>query len=205
MNFRKIIPFWAYPYSWGLTGVDREIARAKYELDGDVLARRLIELNPDTNEAVKKRLLLEHDYKVGSIDQRTFLTRMPELISDPNEKAQAQISASFRLGDITETERDKRLATLNGEPWVTVTEMGFGRDGNAQEGSFELDWNQEFVDLLRKNGVPGITDEDLVNNWFIDVCRSVAHEDFSDGTVDPAANLEAFKRINQNDGLRTYK
>ena len=74
--------------------------------------------------------------------------------------------------------------------------MDFGGK-TALEGSFELDWNDQFVEKLKEAGYTGPTPDIIVNQWFMEVCRNIALEEF-DGTgnftPDSEANLEAVKR-----------
>ena len=42
---------------------------------------------------------------------------------------------------------------------------------------FELDWNQYFVEHLRTNGFRGTTDEEVVDQWFQELCRNIATEE----------------------------
>lgn len=58
-------------------------------------------------------------------------------------------------------------------PEVKVLNFEFNPN-NPKLGSLELDWNKEFVDLLSLHGYKGLTDEDIVNNWLTDVCKTIA-------------------------------
>ena len=71
----------------------------------------------------------------------------------------------------------KQLADDKKEPWVSVLQVELDPD-NPGNGSFELDWNDFFVAKLVKAGYQGKTDEDIVDNWFQDVCRHVVLETF---------------------------
>jgi hypothetical protein len=83
---------------------------------------------------------------------------------------------------------------------------------NSKEGSFELDWNDAFVEKLKVDGYQGVTPDSIVNQWFMELCRNVAMEEF-DGTGDFAAdsesNLETLKRWNSQesfpDGRKAHK
>ena len=44
----------------------------------------------------------------------------------------------------------------------------------------ELDWNDHFVKFLHENGYTGNNDEDIVNKWFNDVCRTVLVQEIAD-------------------------
>jgi len=58
------------------------------------------------------------------------------------------------------------------EPRVNV--IGFDFDPqNPSMGSMELDWNAEFIEMLRANNYRGINPEDLVDAWLNDVARNI--------------------------------
>ncbi len=60
----------------------------------------------------------------------------------------------------------------NPEPWVNVIKAHVD-PSNPKQGYFELEWNPAFVIFLRKNGYQGATPEDIVDQWFTDLCRNV--------------------------------
>jgi hypothetical protein len=196
---KKIIPFSLYPYSWGLTGKARERAKAEYELTGLVLEKKLLELSKDEmDEDTYYRKHLDLELKRGVIDKSGYDHALVAMIKDKSEREQALIDLQKQEGSITELEYAKSSATLKGEPWVTVLSMDFGGK-KSLEGSFELDWNELFVESLKKEGYEGLTADSIVNQWFMEVCRNVALEEF-DGTgnfsADSEANLETVKRWN---------
>lgn len=83
----------------------------------------------------------------------------------------------WRAGKIEDpTLREKTLANLNNEPWVTVLDVGFVNPTDPSTGFFELDWNKAFVESLVEAGYSGRTDEDVVDMWFTDLCRGVTKE-----------------------------
>lgn len=71
----------------------------------------------------------------------------------------------------------KEIATEKGEPYVNITHMELS-DKEPGIGSFELDWNEYFIQYLRQNGYPGKRPEDTVDLWFQDVCRNIVLESF---------------------------
>jgi len=72
---------------------------------------------------------------------------------------------------------EKQMATAKGEPWVRVVNVSLDSD-NIGNGSFELDWNDIFLAKLIRAGYKGKTDNDIVDQWFTDVCRNVLNENF---------------------------
>jgi hypothetical protein len=193
------LPFSYLPGSWGLKGKTREIAQAEYELTGYDLDRRLIEINAGLldEDGIKKKLL-ELDRSYNKISDQEYKRNLLSFIKDEKQSALASLELDLKDGKINETEYNKQSATIRGEPWVTVIGMDF-KSKNSLEGSFELDWNEYFVENLIKEGYTGPTPDNIVNQWFMEVCRNVAMEEF-DGTgdfaADSEANLDTLKRWN---------
>jgi hypothetical protein len=70
----------------------------------------------------------------------------------------------------------KELATENKEPWVQVLETHVNKE-NVRHGFFELDWNEFFVLQLREAGYTGVSSEDIVDQWFSELCRTVGSDE----------------------------
>lgn len=192
------------PAHWGLKGKTREIARAEYELTGYELEHRLLEIKKDDlteNEYLSKQIDLS--FKHGKITKAQQMRMLVDLIADPDQKALASVELDYKEGVISDTEYQKQTAILKKEPWVTVISMDFGGK-QSLEGSFELDWNEFFVANLIKDGYQGPTPDNIVNQWFMNVCKNVALEEF-DGTgnfnADADANFETMKRWNSSESL----
>ena len=75
----------------------------------------------------------------------------------------------------TKEKTEKQIATDNGEPYIKVIEVAFP-ENDAKRGSFELDWNEKFIDFLRENGYNGKEAEELVDQWFNDIARNIVFE-----------------------------
>ena len=73
----------------------------------------------------------------------------------------------------------KEQATKNEEPWFTIVDVEIDVD-NPRNGAFELDWNEHFVQMLRGHGLTGDTDEEVVDQWFQDLCKQIALETYDD-------------------------
>lgn len=191
------LPFGILPGHWGLAGKTRQVAQAEYELKGYDREVKLLEIRKDemTIDDYNQRLLnlqLTHAKITRSEYDRGLLT----LIHNDKQRALAETELDHREGKIGDVEFAKKTATLNNEPWVTVINMDFATK-NSLEGSFELDWNEQFVEKLQAEGYAGPTPDVIVNQWFMEICRNVALEEF-DGTgnftSDSEANLSAMKR-----------
>ncbi len=70
----------------------------------------------------------------------------------------------------------KEKATARGEPFVEVIKVNFDKDAPA-DGYFELEWNEIFVEQLRRAGYQGQSQEEIVDSWFTQLCRGIGEED----------------------------
>jgi hypothetical protein len=78
----------------------------------------------------------------------------------------------------------KEAATQKSEPWIQV--INFELDpNNMSNGAIELDYNDIFVARLVKAGYRGKTDQQIVDQWFTDVCRNIVMETFEQEMADP--------------------
>lgn len=75
----------------------------------------------------------------------------------------------------------KQAATMKNEPWVAFVDSGFDLEQGIDGVYFELDWNPQWVDFLKVNGFVGKTDEQIVEDWFSEVCKSYGGQ--SPGTL----------------------
>lgn len=78
----------------------------------------------------------------------------------------------------------KEQADIDKEPYIEILSMEVDSEDLGQ-GSFELDWNDIFVARLIRSGYPGKTDQDIVDNWFKEVCRNVLLETYEQEQADP--------------------
>jgi len=89
---------------------------------------------------------------------------------------------------------EKELATEAGEPYVAMLGMDIDPE-NIHAGSFELDWNEKFVANLIRAGYVGKTHEDIVDQWFQNVCRHVVMETWEqEQAMNPEPNSQRFTR-----------
>ena len=171
-----LIPFSWMPGSWGLRGKSREIAQAEYELSGEELAVKLLEINhrddPKTLELEKLNLELSN----SRIDQYEYDRRLVLLskYEGPAEKDLALLAVEKTHNKITESEYEKRKADIKKEPWVSMPVINW--DPNISNRTFfELDYNEYFQQHLRNNGYDG-DDDTIINRWLNDICISIAED-----------------------------
>ena len=91
---------------------------------------------------------------------------------------------------------DKELATKNKEPYINILSMDVDPE-NLNEGAFELDWNDIFIARLIKAGYQGKEDQDLVDQWFQNVCRNVVLETYQQEQADPEVRQTQGVKVNK--------
>jgi hypothetical protein len=84
----------------------------------------------------------------------------------------ALLEVDHQFDKSSKTEFEKRRATLRDEPWVAIINSGFDPEQGIDGVFFEFDWNAKWIDFLKLNGYVGHTAEQIVDDWFTDVCRS---------------------------------
>ena len=87
----------------------------------------------------------------------------------------AKIAADAAENDRKEQERlsklsPKQIATEKKEPYFDVVKF-HDKPENGQFGFWELDWNEYKVSELKAAGYYGETDEEVVDQWFSEICR----------------------------------
>jgi hypothetical protein len=169
---KPLIPFNWLPGSWGLKGKSRERAQAEYELDGFELAMTLARLDYTGKERERRELDIKLAY--DQIDDEAYEYACADLIEDSLERELQRLEIDREYTVMTDTEYEKKQATIKCEPWVSVIDLNV-RD---ETGNFELDWNDYFVQELKEVGFKGASDEDIVNAWFSRICRDIAISEF---------------------------
>jgi hypothetical protein len=61
------------------------------------------------------------------------------------------------------------------EPWVNVVKTNFD-ENDPKQGFMELEWNQAFVNFLINHGYAGKNNEEVVDAWFTELCRSIGQQ-----------------------------
>lgn len=106
----------------------------------------------------------------------------------------SRIKKFFKRSDKTQvTLTEKEQATRDNKPWVSVLSFNVNPNDLGM-GSFELDWNAEFVKSLRMMGYRGETDEQLVEQWFNGICRNVLLNTWEEDQTDLTGRLTQRKR-----------
>ena len=100
-------------------------------------------------------------------------------IVDEKERDIALEKINFKYGHIDQHKHDKNMATLEGKEYVRVVGMELDKDKPGQ-GFFELDFNDNFVEYLAQNGYEGLEPDQIVDNWFSDLCKNIVLNDLED-------------------------
>ena len=181
MNTFKI-PFGYLPGHWGLKGRTREIAQAEYELTGLELDLRLAEINHEEPRA-QTLAQLDARLKHKDIDLYNYDVEYNKIRLEGDALLdETLLNIELKHNRINQQQHDRKLADLRGEPWVAMPDIKWN-PSDPSKSYFELDYNDHFVAFLRNHNYKGTTDEEVVETWLNDVCRSVAAEM---GETDPS-------------------
>jgi hypothetical protein len=71
--------------------------------------------------------------------------------------------------------KDKKGKKKSEEPIVKVLNLNVNPE-NPRNGFFELDWNDEFVNMLKQSGYEGKSEEEIVDRWFQTLCKTIGNE-----------------------------
>lgn len=121
------------------------------------------------NKIVKK--IFGIDKIENEVAEATRLRLEAEAAAVAAVKAANEAKKQEQLSKLT----PKELATNRKEPWVAVLETHINKD-NIRNGFFELDWNEYFILQLKSAGYKGNTDEEIVDDWFSELCRNIGTE-----------------------------
>lgn len=180
--------------------LDRQLATIDLRANPTALKRRLLDLDLIHNKIDAHM----HDHKVAEleINNADLLARRKLEIElqyeriTPYEAARQRAIFTTQLGAerdlalldadrqhnrLNKQEYEKRRATLRDEPWVAIINSGFDPEQGIDGVFFEFDWNPKWIEFLKLNGYVGHSDEQIVDNWFTEVCRS--HSPAELGTI----------------------
>jgi hypothetical protein len=127
-------------------------------------------------EGKKMKKIIDKIFGIDKIKAETEASM--QAAEDAKKIAEAAIEAAERAKEAERLAKmtPKELATSKKEPWVAVLETHINKD-NIRNGFFELDWNEYFVLQLRTAGYLGETEEEVVDEWFTELCRNLGNEE----------------------------
>jgi hypothetical protein len=117
---------------------------------------------------------LKHDH-ISFYEYEIILAGI-ELADDPHALAVRKAELDLIHAQVPQKDGEKALATLKGEPWVGLVDDYYDTEDGINGFCFEFDWNEEWILLLQQHGYVGVTDDDIMQQWFSDVCRNEAAE-----------------------------
>lgn len=131
--------------------------------------------------------------KVDQVVENSLSPELPKSmpnetdVSTKKQRKPRQPRKKVETNQETPTLGPKELATLRGEPYVNIVSMDVDMN-NLGSGNFQLDYNDTFVLSLIRAGYKikkTDTDDDIVDRWFTNVCRSIALEFYEQEQADP--------------------
>lgn len=145
-------------------------------------------------------------YGDGWVD-RIDVTATDTEVSYSEDEGTKTTTYTFTDGEIHSVEEaddrtSKEKATDACESYIDVVNLDLEKD-DLSKGFFELDWNTDFVDDLRTAGYTGKTEEDVVDQWFTELCTSIVRDTAMDGVINPS-NLSP-RQFKRDDGLTEYR
>lgn len=100
------------------------------------------------------------------------------------EPESAPVTSERKPTKQKKTLSEKEAATAAGKPYIHIVSLDLDpKDPNI--GSVELDWNPLFINLLVQMGYRGHSDEQLVDQWFQNMCRNILMETWEQELADP--------------------
>lgn len=87
-----------------------------------------------------------------------------------------KLKSLFKSKEEVKSISEKDQATARGEPYVRVINVDLEKD-NPGNGYFELDWNELFVRKLIESGYTGDSQEEIVDQWFTELCRNISAQE----------------------------
>jgi hypothetical protein len=150
-----------------LSDYDFAITSAEILLTGDELAIRKLDINLAADK------ISEYEYAIAKA----------EITLEGDELALRKLEVDFEYGKIEKIPYEKAVANIKKEPYVAVINSDYNPAEGAEGLFFEFDWNDLWISLLQSHGFNGLTEEEIVKQWFEELCRSVIHENMQSDTV----------------------
>lgn len=143
-----------------ITEYDCDIEWAKLDFPEEGTDRELALLAIELRHG--KITAYEHDCRAVEIEN-------PE---EGTELELAKLEVELLHDRIDENLYQKTRATILEEPWIGIIDQGFDPNKGLEGVYFKFDWNDYWITFLRLNGYIGATDDQVVEQWFADVCRT---------------------------------
>ena len=177
------LPFGWLPGHWGLTGSTREIARIEYEND-DPFER---EYKVAEFKGSSQKELLDIKLKYDKITKIKHQDLIVDLLDDGYEKSLLSLKLLIERNEITELEYEKELSTLNELPWFNM-----GVEYRNGELDLDLQWNSFYIQMLKRSGYAGSTDQEVIDWYVRDFGRKLSTDDDNEEEVNET-NFREYK------------
>jgi len=122
---------------------------------------------PNMKNLIKKLFGIDEMEKTLAETQKKF-----EEVEHAKKEVEGKLE---KINTTASSPLSKEEATKNQEPWVAVLDTKINKD-NVRNGFFELDWNEYFIVQLKLAGYSGSSEEQIVDQWFQDLCRNIGAE-----------------------------
>lgn len=183
----NMIGFYLNPKNWFLPVREKKIKILERTLSGETLDRALADMIQNEEDRKFRHLAIDKEY--GRISPYEYDVKVANATSMDGEVLEhTLLQIDLDHNKITRNEYERKLADLRREPYVAVIGIDFD-DKNPSKGYFELDFNEHFVEYLANNGYDGIEPEEIVNEWFSDLCKNIVLEDMVDENGNPKSFL----------------
>ena len=172
------IPFWVYPFSWGLRGYDRKVALAKFYLSGYELETELLDIKRQSGELSKDDHMLGQlniEFKHGKVTEYERDIDIARITLSGKELDIKELDIELAHNRISEKDHARRLCDINEERWVDVSVEVDSK--SPKYGQFTFEWNTHMINFLHDNGYVSPSDDETIDMWFMDVCRGVVLND----------------------------
>ena len=174
-----------YDFEVEMAQVEYPDARAKALLDIDKKFGKISDYDYDCAiaeldhpDGIPTQVQLDIQLKYDKISEYEHDLAIVNLVyTEENlDKELALLTVDYNHEKITKLEFEKTVASARNEPWVGIVDNGFNPEQGVNGVYFEFDWNNQWIEFLRKNGYNGLSEDEIVEQWFSDVCRSQAEE-----------------------------
>lgn len=125
----------------------------------------------------KSREIAEAEYYYKGVDLEKRIAEIDAVDELSAELEKLEIDLNHK--NITVQQYNRKRADLLDEPYVEVLNIGLS-ESTPDNGFVELDWNNKFIDMLHKHGFKGMSDDEMVNKWFNQLCRTVLLQEMND-------------------------
>jgi hypothetical protein len=161
--------------------------------------KRLVEIDYAGDQKALAIELLRVHHKHGKISDYDFAVTSAELTLTGDELAIRKLEIDYAADKISKNTYEKAVANIKKEPFITILDSDYDPKEGVDGLFFEFDWNEAWIVLLQQHGYHGLTEDEIVKQWFEDLCRSVIHENMQDDVV-PFNSGRIINQVRGKDG-----